>query len=135
MNVKQEDEDDDDEKLLTLALKLSPMYLLAFNSLPRNLQYVYFFTSLFLVVAVNAWFLSCSRTNITNQAIKAKLSTPTTIWPLKTIMLIIDSDTIVPEDCFRDAAREMGKSPDVVIIQHESGMTLRLFFLNDDIFG
>ncbi|KAF8065367.1 glycosyl transferase family group 2-domain-containing protein [Lyophyllum atratum] len=36
------------------------------------------------------------------------------------IILIIDSDTIVPEDCFRDAAREMGESADVAIIQHES---------------
>ena len=40
------------------------------------------------------------------------------------IILIIDSDTVVPEDCFRDAAREMGESPDVAIIQHESGMSL-----------
>jgi len=37
------------------------------------------------------------------------------------IILIIDSDTVVPEDCFRDAAREMFESPDVAIIQHESG--------------
>ncbi|KAG1820067.1 glycosyl transferase family group 2-domain-containing protein [Suillus variegatus] len=29
-------------------------------------------------------------------------------------------DTIVPEDCFRDAARELAESPDVGIIQHES---------------
>ncbi|KAF8063255.1 glycosyl transferase family group 2-domain-containing protein [Lyophyllum atratum] len=36
------------------------------------------------------------------------------------IILIIDSDTIVPEDCFHDAAREMWESPDVAIIQHES---------------
>ncbi|KJA17902.1 hypothetical protein HYPSUDRAFT_205759 [Hypholoma sublateritium FD-334 SS-4] len=36
------------------------------------------------------------------------------------IVLIIDADTIVPEDCFRDAAREMGASADVAIIQHES---------------
>ncbi|KAG6878989.1 hypothetical protein C0992_006047 [Termitomyces sp. T32_za158] len=36
------------------------------------------------------------------------------------IILIVDSDTIVPEDCFRDAAREMFESPDVAIIQHES---------------
>lgn len=36
------------------------------------------------------------------------------------LILIIDADTIVPEDCFRDAAREMGASPDVAIIQHES---------------
>ncbi|KAF9022359.1 hypothetical protein BDZ89DRAFT_1163305 [Hymenopellis radicata] len=36
------------------------------------------------------------------------------------IILIIDADTIVPEDCFRDAAREMYESEDVAIIQHES---------------
>ncbi|KAH6903092.1 glycosyl transferase family group 2-domain-containing protein [Coprinopsis sp. MPI-PUGE-AT-0042] len=36
------------------------------------------------------------------------------------LVLIIDADTIVPEDCFRDAAREMFESPDVAIIQHES---------------
>lgn len=38
------------------------------------------------------------------------------------IILIVDSDTIVPEDCFRDAARELAESPEVAIIQHESGM-------------
>lgn len=37
------------------------------------------------------------------------------------IILIIDSDTIVPEDCFRDAARELHECPEVAIIQHESG--------------
>ncbi|KAI0809128.1 glycosyl transferase family group 2-domain-containing protein [Irpex lacteus] len=36
------------------------------------------------------------------------------------IILIVDSDTIVPEDCFRDAARELSESPEVAIIQHES---------------
>jgi cellulose synthase/poly-beta-1,6-N-acetylglucosamine synthase-like glycosyltransferase len=36
------------------------------------------------------------------------------------IILIVDSDTIVPEDCFRDAAREMAECPEVAIIQHES---------------
>ncbi|TFK22850.1 hypothetical protein FA15DRAFT_671099 [Coprinopsis marcescibilis] len=36
------------------------------------------------------------------------------------IILLIDSDTIVPEDCFRDAARELHECPDVAIIQHES---------------
>lgn len=36
------------------------------------------------------------------------------------IILIVDADTIVPEDCFRDAARELAESPDVGIIQHES---------------
>lgn len=37
------------------------------------------------------------------------------------IVLLVDSDTVVPEDCFRDAAREMAESPEVAIIQHESG--------------
>ncbi|KAF9004624.1 glycosyl transferase family group 2-domain-containing protein [Cyathus striatus] len=36
------------------------------------------------------------------------------------IVLIVDSDTVVPEDCLRDAAREMAESPTVAIIQHES---------------
>lgn len=36
------------------------------------------------------------------------------------IILIVDSDTIVPEDCFRDAARELAACPEVAIIQHES---------------
>uniref|UniRef100_A0A8H7XRP5 Glycosyltransferase 2-like domain-containing protein n=1 Tax=Psilocybe cubensis TaxID=181762 RepID=A0A8H7XRP5_PSICU len=36
------------------------------------------------------------------------------------IILIVDSDTVVPEDCFRDAARELAESPEVAIIQHES---------------
>ena len=36
------------------------------------------------------------------------------------IILIVDSDTKVPEDCFRDAARELAESPEVAIIQHES---------------
>ncbi|KAH9958463.1 glycosyl transferase family group 2-domain-containing protein [Russula dissimulans] len=36
------------------------------------------------------------------------------------IILIVDSDTIVPEDCFRDAARELSECPDVAIIQHDS---------------
>lgn len=36
------------------------------------------------------------------------------------IMLIVDPDTIVPEDCLQDAAREMAECPTVAIIQHES---------------
>lgn len=36
------------------------------------------------------------------------------------IILIVDSDTIVPEDCFRDAARELAECPEVAIIQHDS---------------
>ncbi|PVF93653.1 hypothetical protein CPB86DRAFT_818657, partial [Serendipita vermifera] len=36
------------------------------------------------------------------------------------IILIVGSDTIVPEDCLRDAAREMHESPEVGVIQHDS---------------
>lgn len=36
------------------------------------------------------------------------------------IILLVDSDTQVPEDCFRDAARELEQCPEVAIIQHES---------------
>ena len=36
------------------------------------------------------------------------------------IVLLVDSDTIVPEDCLRDAARELAECPEVAIIQHES---------------
>lgn len=43
-------------------------------------------------------------------------------------VLIVDSDTVVPEDCLRDAAREMKACPTVAIIQHESG-TLFIFSL------
>lgn len=35
-------------------------------------------------------------------------------------ILIIDSDTRVPEDCFLDAASEMHLSPECAIIQHAS---------------
>ncbi|BFZ64387.1 hypothetical protein YB2330_005530 [Saitoella coloradoensis] len=37
-------------------------------------------------------------------------------------ILIIDSDTRVPEDCFLDAASEFMLSPEVAIIQHASGV-------------
>jgi len=36
------------------------------------------------------------------------------------IILIVDSDTIVPEDCFRDAARELAECPEVAVLQHVS---------------
>lgn len=36
------------------------------------------------------------------------------------IILIVDSDTQVPDDCFRDAAREFQQCPNVAIIQHAS---------------
>ncbi|WRT65029.1 uncharacterized protein IL334_001971 [Kwoniella shivajii] len=38
------------------------------------------------------------------------------------IILIIDSDTRVPEDCFLDAASEFAASPNIAIIQHESAV-------------
>lgn len=38
------------------------------------------------------------------------------------IILLIDSDTRVPVDCFMDAALEMTESPQVAIIQHASGV-------------
>ena len=63
------------------------------------------------------------------------------------IILIVDADTIVPEvrpsyfslftcfgvdvlpqDCFRDAARELTECPEVAIIQHESGAALHCSF-------
>ena len=37
------------------------------------------------------------------------------------IVLIVDSDTVVPEDCLRNAVRELAESPDIAIIQHKSG--------------
>lgn len=40
------------------------------------------------------------------------------------LILLVDADTVVPEDCLRDAARELAESPEVAIIQHESGMRL-----------
>ena len=43
------------------------------------------------------------------------------------ILLLVDSDTVVPEDCLRDAAREMKACPTVAIIQHESGMFFSIF--------
>ncbi|KAG5642257.1 hypothetical protein DXG03_003334 [Asterophora parasitica] len=42
------------------------------------------------------------------------------------IVLIVDSDTVVPEDCLRDAAREMGACPSVAIIQHESADVMQV---------
>jgi hypothetical protein len=38
------------------------------------------------------------------------------------IILIVDSDTRVPEDCFLDAATEFYECPDVAILQHKSGV-------------
>ena len=37
-------------------------------------------------------------------------------------ILIIDSDTRVPEVCFADAVSEMAESPEVAVIQHASGV-------------
>lgn len=40
------------------------------------------------------------------------------------LILIIDSDTRVPEDCFIDSVSEMYASPEVAIIQHASGVMM-----------
>ncbi|KAK0569588.1 hypothetical protein OC861_000768 [Tilletia horrida] len=40
------------------------------------------------------------------------------------LILLIDSDTRVPADCFIDAASEMSQCPDVGIIQHYSGVMI-----------
>jgi cellulose synthase/poly-beta-1,6-N-acetylglucosamine synthase-like glycosyltransferase len=40
------------------------------------------------------------------------------------LILIIDCDTRVPEDCFLDAVSELHQSPDVAILQHCSGVML-----------
>jgi Glycosyl transferase family group 2 len=37
------------------------------------------------------------------------------------IILLVDLDTVVLEDCLRDTAWELVESPEVAIIQHESG--------------
>lgn len=39
-------------------------------------------------------------------------------------ILLIDSDTRIPEDCFLDAVSEMEASPEVGILQHSSGTFL-----------
>lgn len=39
-------------------------------------------------------------------------------------ILLVDSDTRVPEDCFLDAASELTQSPQVAIIQHSSDVML-----------
>ena len=38
------------------------------------------------------------------------------------IILIVDSDTRVPEDCLLDAATEFYECPDIAILQHKSGV-------------
>jgi hypothetical protein len=38
------------------------------------------------------------------------------------LILIIDSDTRVPVDCFLDGASEFDQSPELAILQHESGV-------------
>ena len=38
------------------------------------------------------------------------------------IILIVDSDTRVPEDCLLDAATEFHECPDVAVLQHKSGV-------------
>lgn len=43
------------------------------------------------------------------------------------LILLIDSDTRVPVDCFLDAASEFHHSPMVAIIQHQSGVMQVVF--------
>ena len=38
------------------------------------------------------------------------------------LILIVDSETVIPDDCFRDAARGLRACPEVGIIQHESNV-------------
>ncbi|GAA6034551.1 hypothetical protein JCM8097_005388 [Rhodosporidiobolus ruineniae] len=40
------------------------------------------------------------------------------------LVLLIDSDTRIPRDCFLDAACEMAQSPEVGILQHQNGVFL-----------
>ncbi|KAK9467990.1 glycosyl transferase family group 2-domain-containing protein [Lipomyces arxii] len=43
------------------------------------------------------------------------------------IILLIDSDTRIPEDCFLDAASEFYHSPEVAILQEKSGVMMVVF--------
>ena len=45
------------------------------------------------------------------------------------IILLVDSDTVVPDDCLRDAARELTECPEIAIIQHESGKDCLIYVL------
>jgi len=38
------------------------------------------------------------------------------------LILIVDSDTRVPEDCLLDAATEFYECPDIAVLQHQSGV-------------
>ncbi|KAJ9112327.1 hypothetical protein QFC19_000747 [Naganishia cerealis] len=48
-------------------------------------------------------------------------------------ILIIDSDTRVPEDCFADAVSEFALSPEVAVIQHSSGVMQEIMFEEDGV--
>ena len=47
---------------------------------------------------------------------------------------IVDSDTLVPEDCLLDAVSEMEEYPEVGILQYHSGVQLVTedFFINSN---
>ena len=62
-----------------------------------------------------------------NSALEDVLAENPSVWADGDIrigehILLIDSDTIIPEDCFLDAAAELDQSPDVAILQHSSGV-------------
>lgn len=63
------------------------------------------------------------------QALEKVVGTEESCWAggdilLGEIILLIDSDTRIPEDCFLDAALEMHESPDVAILQHALGVMM-----------
>ncbi|KAK9477004.1 glycosyl transferase family group 2-domain-containing protein [Lipomyces japonicus] len=43
------------------------------------------------------------------------------------LILLVDSDTRIPEDCFLDAASEFYHSPEVAIVQNKSGVMMVVF--------
>lgn len=62
-------------------------------------------------------------------ALKTVVKTEGRCWAggdilLGDIILIIDSDTRIPTDCFLDAASEMHACPDVGVLQHASGVMM-----------
>jgi cellulose synthase/poly-beta-1,6-N-acetylglucosamine synthase-like glycosyltransferase len=85
-----------------------------------------------LNLAIEDVFLSSSSSSTSNATDAPSSSTPNPAhrpWAangrslrIGELLLLVDSDTLVPADCLRDAAREMAKSPQVAIIQHESGV-------------
>lgn len=90
MNVKQEDEEGASiVEYVSEQLDLNDASLEAFADVFARFQFppeessVCLFISCFFCALPLIFWSSCSRVNKMKQAIKAKLSTPTTIWPPK----------------------------------------------------